>query len=73
MPKPPIVLSDKNICCDIQYADDRPYHQAFIADRLRKLLIEARMLGFVITVELETLEPLAMGNYRMRGLVRGAR
>lgn len=41
--------------------------------RLHALLVDAHAAGFVVTVELESLPDLAMGNYRMVGSVRGAR
>jgi hypothetical protein len=40
---------------------------------LRELLRRAAQDGYVITVELKPCAPLAMGNYRMVGNVRGAR
>lgn len=40
---------------------------------LLNLLERAKRNGFVITVDLQALEPLAMRNYRMIGDVRGAR
>jgi hypothetical protein len=41
--------------------------------RLRSLIRQARDKGYVITVDLESLEPLAMGNYCMIEDVRPAR
>lgn len=43
-----------------------------IGRQLNMLLQTAYELGYVITVELEPHVPLAMGNYRMVGFVRGA-
>lgn len=40
---------------------------------LQQLLDTAHECGFVITVDLDPQQPLAMGNYRMVGFVRGAR
>lgn len=40
---------------------------------LHKLLSDAAADGVIITVETESLEPLAMRNVRMVGHVRGAR
>lgn len=44
-----------------------------LAKELATLLQTSYELGFVITVETEPDAPLAMGNYRMVGHVRGAR
>jgi hypothetical protein len=44
-----------------------------LSAELNKLLQTAYELGYVVTVETEAQSPLAMGNYRMRGYVRGAR
>jgi len=40
---------------------------------LETLLHKAHMLGYVITVDLKSVEPLAMGKYQMVGHVRGMR
>lgn len=44
-----------------------------LANQLQMLLDTAYELGFVITVDTVPLAPPAMGNYIMRGNVRGAR
>lgn len=44
-----------------------------IAEELHQLLQRAELCGFVVTVGLVPNEPLAMGNYRMVGHVRGGR
>jgi hypothetical protein len=44
-----------------------------IRARLQDVLDAAHAQGFVVTVELVPEKPLAMGNYRMIGRVRGMR
>lgn len=44
-----------------------------LAQQLQILLDTAYELGYVITVETTARLPLAMGNYKMCGNVRGAR
>lgn len=44
--------------------------EARLEERLEKLLMDAKMSGFVIAVHSESVEPLAMGNHRMVGHVR---
>jgi hypothetical protein len=53
----------------------RVFHscEASLQEQLITLLDNAFLAGFVITVELKPFEPLAMGNYRMVGHVRGGR
>lgn len=53
----------------------RVFHacEQMLARRLESLLQDAELSGFVITVNLESQEPLAMGNYRMVGHVRPGR
>lgn len=44
-----------------------------IANQLQMLLNAAYDCGYVVTVELAPLQPLAMGNYQMVGQVREQR
>jgi len=46
---------------------------ALIADDLYAVLTRAHKLGFVITVDIENLQPFAMGNYRMDAKIRSRR
>jgi len=50
-----------------------PHYQELVLNRLRQVIQEAHNLGVVATIELEPLEPLAMGHYRMVPHVRPAR
>lgn len=45
----------------------------YYAQQLQTLIESAAEDGFVLTIALEPVVPLAMGNYVMRGHVRGAR
>jgi hypothetical protein len=53
--------------------DEQAERQFWLQHRLEELVEHAKQQGFVMTVDLVPLGPLAMGNYTMRPEVRPAR
>lgn len=60
------------VTCDADSHVEPSVARSFARD-LQMLIESAADYGVVLTIELEPVAPLAMGNYVMRGHVRGAR
>lgn len=77
LPVIPYPVNDPTPNVDIDPSTATAHYESstkrYYAQQLQWLIESAAEDGFVLTIALEPVAPLAMGNYVMRGHVRGAR